>query len=108
MGIGLSLDGPLAGITDATRLTFGGKSVHDKVLTAMDALRGYACLWRRAAHGDATAAEWGDYTAHQFGWFEPARYVPLAKGAVHDAIIPSLREIGLVLPEAEVEALFGD
>jgi hypothetical protein len=75
---------------------------------ALDALRGYAALWRQAAHGDATAAAWGEYTAHQFGWFEPARYVPLAKAAVHDAIIPSLREIGLVLPEAEVEALFGD
>lgn len=41
VSIGLSLDGPLADTTDATRLTFGGKSVHDKVLRAMDALRGY-------------------------------------------------------------------
>jgi uncharacterized protein len=41
VSIGLSLDGPGAGITDATRLTWGGKSVHDKVLKAMDALRGY-------------------------------------------------------------------
>ncbi len=41
VSIGLSLDGPVAGITDATRLTWGGKSVHDKVLKAMDALRGY-------------------------------------------------------------------
>jgi len=41
VSIGLSLDGPLAEITDATRLTFGGRSVHDKVLAAMDALRGY-------------------------------------------------------------------
>lgn len=42
VSIGLSLDGPLADTTDATRLTFGGKSVHDKVLRAMDALQGYA------------------------------------------------------------------
>lgn len=42
VSIGLSLDGPLAETTDATRLTFGGKSVHGKVLRAMDALRGYA------------------------------------------------------------------
>ena len=42
VSIGLSLDGPLAETTDATRLTFGGKSVHDKVLRAMDALQGYA------------------------------------------------------------------
>ncbi|NMG46432.1 peptide-modifying radical SAM enzyme CbpB [Aromatoleum toluvorans] len=42
VSIGLSLDGPLAETTDATRLTFGGKSVHDKVLRAMEALRGYS------------------------------------------------------------------
>ncbi len=42
VSVGLSLDGPLAETTDATRLTFGGKSVHDKVLRAMDALKGYA------------------------------------------------------------------
>jgi uncharacterized protein len=41
VSIGLSLDGPIAGITDATRQTWGGKSVHDKVLAAMDKLRGY-------------------------------------------------------------------
>ncbi|WP_263768364.1 peptide-modifying radical SAM enzyme CbpB [Propionivibrio soli] len=41
VSIGLSLDGPMPSITDATRLTWGGKSVHDKVLTAMDKLRGY-------------------------------------------------------------------
>ena len=41
VSVGLSLDGPLAGITDATRLTWGGKSVHDKVLVAMERLRGY-------------------------------------------------------------------
>ncbi len=41
VSVGLSLDGPFAGITDATRQTWGGKSVHDKVLTAMDKLRGY-------------------------------------------------------------------
>ena len=41
VSIGLSLDGPAANITDATRLTWGGKSVHDKVLRAMEKLRGY-------------------------------------------------------------------
>jgi len=41
VSIGLSLDGPVAGITDATRKTWGGKSVHDKVLDAMNKLRGY-------------------------------------------------------------------
>ena len=41
VSIGLSLDGPVAGITDATRRTWGGRSVHDKVLAAMEKLRGY-------------------------------------------------------------------
>ena len=41
VSIGLSLDGPVAPITDATRQTWGGKSVHDKVLAAMDKLKGY-------------------------------------------------------------------
>ncbi|MCK9283148.1 MAG: peptide-modifying radical SAM enzyme CbpB [Rhodocyclaceae bacterium] len=41
VSIGLSLDGPIAAITDATRQTWGGKSVHHKVLAAMDKLKGY-------------------------------------------------------------------
>ena len=41
VSIGLSLDGPQADITDATRKTWGGKSVHNKVLAAMEKLRGY-------------------------------------------------------------------
>ena len=41
VSIGLSLDGPVAEITDATRQTWGGKSVHGKVLRAMEKLRGY-------------------------------------------------------------------
>lgn len=41
VSIGLSLDGPFADITDATRKTWGGKSVHTKVLAAMEKLKGY-------------------------------------------------------------------
>ena len=41
VSIGLSLDGPSANITDATRRTWGGKSVHAKVLAAMEKLKGY-------------------------------------------------------------------
>lgn len=41
ISIGLSLDGPTADVTDVTRLSFGGKSVHDKVLDTMDRLRDY-------------------------------------------------------------------
>lgn len=41
VSIGLSLDGSLAAITDKTRISWTGKSVHDTVLAAMDKLRGY-------------------------------------------------------------------
>ena len=41
VSIGLSLDGPVAGITDATRQTWSGRSVHKQVLAAMDKLKGY-------------------------------------------------------------------
>lgn len=41
VSIGLSLDGPEAVITDSTRRTWSGRSVHARVLKAMDALRGY-------------------------------------------------------------------
>lgn len=41
VSIGLSLDGPIAGISDATRRTWSGKSVHAKVLSAMEKLKGY-------------------------------------------------------------------
>ncbi len=44
LSIGLSLDGPFASITDATRPTWSGRSMHDQVLAAMDRLRGYG-LW---------------------------------------------------------------
>ena len=44
VSIGLSLDGPFAGITDATRRTWSGRSVHNRVLAAMDRLRGYG-MW---------------------------------------------------------------
>jgi uncharacterized protein len=41
VSIGLSLDGPNAGVTDKTRRTWGGKSVHATVLALIDKLRGY-------------------------------------------------------------------
>ncbi|MDA8258849.1 MAG: peptide-modifying radical SAM enzyme CbpB [Betaproteobacteria bacterium] len=41
VSIGLSLDGPEAAITDSTRRTWSGRSVHERVLAAMDNLRGY-------------------------------------------------------------------
>ena len=41
VSVGLSLDGPEAAITDSTRRTWSGRSVHERVLAAMDNLRGY-------------------------------------------------------------------
>ena len=41
VSIGLSLDGPSAGITDATRQTWSSRSVHNRVLAAMNRLQGY-------------------------------------------------------------------
>jgi uncharacterized protein len=41
VSIGLSLDGPIAEITDRTRLSWGGKGVHNTVLKAIEKLRGY-------------------------------------------------------------------
>jgi len=41
VSIGLSLDGPEAAVTDLTRRTWGGRSVHQRVIEAMEALRGY-------------------------------------------------------------------
>ena len=41
VSIGLSLDGPSAEITDATRRTWSSRSVHNRVLAAMERLRGY-------------------------------------------------------------------
>ncbi len=41
VSIGLSLDGPAATITDLTRHTHGGRSIHGRVISALEALRGY-------------------------------------------------------------------
>ncbi len=41
VSIGLSLDGPIAEITDRTRQSWGGKGVHDTVLQAIRRLKGY-------------------------------------------------------------------
>ena len=41
ISLGLSLDGPEAEVTDRTRHTFAGHGVHEKVITALEALRGY-------------------------------------------------------------------
>ena len=41
ISVGLSLDGPLAEITDRTRHTHGGHGTHERVLGVLELLRGY-------------------------------------------------------------------
>jgi hypothetical protein len=72
---------------------------------AIDALGGYAQLWRRAQTLPDTMPEWQGFDAHELGWMEPSRYVPLALDVVRQEIVAPLRELGLVLPEDELEAL---
>jgi hypothetical protein len=72
---------------------------------AIDAIAGYAPLWRRAANLPPSPVEWQGFDVHELGWIEPARYVPLARGAVRDKVVPPLRALGLVLPESELELL---
>ena len=77
-------------------------------VVAVKALGAYAPLWRRAADTAKSPAEWLSSEIHELGWIEPARYVPLARGAVRDTIVPALRSLGLVLPEQELAALLSD
>lgn len=41
IGIGLSLDGPAAGVANRARATWAGAGVYNRVVTALDRLRGY-------------------------------------------------------------------
>jgi hypothetical protein len=72
---------------------------------AIDAIAGYAPLWRRAASLPASPVEWQGFDVHELGWIEPVRYVPLAQSAMRDKVVPPLRSLGLELPEAELERL---
>jgi hypothetical protein len=49
--------------------------------------------------------QWATFTAHELGWIEPSRYVPLAKSVVREQILPPLAKFGVVIPEADVDAL---
>jgi hypothetical protein len=75
---------------------------------AIDSLRSYTSMWRRAAAAPAAPADWKPDQVHELGWLEPERYVPLARHAIGDVIVPELRDLGLVLPEAELSALLAD
>lgn len=76
-------------------------------LAAIDALNNFASLWRNKAP-EVSQADWNGLQGHDLGWFERARYVPLAKNAVQAEILPPLRDIGLILPQAGIDALFAD
>jgi hypothetical protein len=60
---------------------------------------------RRAASLPASPGEWQGFDVDELGWMDPARYVPLARGAVPDKVAAPLRALGLVLAEAELEML---
>ncbi|HEX7671296.1 MAG TPA: diiron oxygenase, partial [Polyangiaceae bacterium] len=87
-------------------------------VVAVAALGMYAPLWRSVTPSvpregaplvsPASGSEWSPAEIHELGWIEPERYVPLARGAVTDAIVPALRALGLDLPEAELAALLAD
>ena len=84
-------------LSDAERTRLGA--------VTLDALRVYAPLWRHAQNLSDTRAEWQGFDVHELGWMEPSRYVPLARKVVRDEILSPLRDIGIVLPEPELEEL---
>jgi hypothetical protein len=72
----------------------------------LSALQAYAPFLREptpAAVG--STATFAPEQVHELGWLEPAVYVPMAIGVVRDEILPSLRALGLTLPEAELAEL---
>jgi hypothetical protein len=75
---------------------------------ALRALGAYAPLWRGAAEAAKSPDRWEPSAVHELGWVEPVRYVPLARNAVKDHIVPSLRDLGIVLPERELAALLAE
>ncbi len=72
---------------------------------AVSALGPYALLWKRAARIAVDPPKWTASQVRELGWMEPSRYVTLARDAVTESIVPSLRALGFVLPEQELEAL---
>ena len=49
--------------------------------------------------------EWQGFNVQELGWMEPSRYVPLVRNVVRQEILAPLRELGLILPEPELERL---
>lgn len=73
----------------------------------MQTLGAYAPLWRRAAPKAEAPLQWTRAEVNELGWIEPGRYVPLAR-IVTESIVPSLRSLGLVLPQAELAAALSE
>jgi hypothetical protein len=71
----------------------------------LDALLGYAPLWRRAEALEDSPPEWQGFNVQELGWMEPSRYVQLVRNVVRQEILAPLRELGLILPEPELERL---
>jgi P-aminobenzoate N-oxygenase AurF len=71
----------------------------------LSAVEMFAPIWRRAARLPEPPVEWRGFDVHELGWMEPTRYVPLARNAMRDEVLPPLRALGLPLPEADLEAL---
>jgi hypothetical protein len=71
----------------------------------LSALEGYAPIWRRAEKLADSRPEWQGFSVQELGWMPPSRYVPLAREVVRSEILAPLRELGLILPEQELERL---
>jgi P-aminobenzoate N-oxygenase AurF len=71
----------------------------------LNALEGYAPIWRRAETLADSCTEWQDFSVHELGWMEPSRYVPLVRDVIRNEVLAPLRELGLVLPEQELARL---
>jgi hypothetical protein len=75
---------------------------------AVAAIAAYAPIWRSVAKVAERPQEWQPSEIHELGWIEPSRYVPLARSAVTEHIVPELRALGLELPQAELDAVLAD
>jgi hypothetical protein len=79
--------------------------------SALSALETYAPLWQKHStptRGEHTREGWAKRDIHDLGWFETARYTPLAKSVVRDDIVPTLREIGIHVPSEPLAKLLDD
>lgn len=72
---------------------------------ALSSLGDYAPLWRKLNVSSHQLQDGLPALANELGWLEPPSYVRVATSVVLRDILPSLRRIGLHLPEAELAAL---